>query len=276
MTKLSIITINYNNASGLLKTIESVINQTNKNFEYIIIDGASTDNSLEIIKNNSSFITKFISENDDGVYNALNKGIKNATGKYLIFMNSGDVFFDETVTETFLNATISSKDIYYGDAFYYTTEGYNRLEKNPENLDFWYLKTFGINHQATFFNKNLFNIIGFYNENYKICSDWEFLLKSIILHRATYQKIDKTICKYDFSGISANPKNHQLYLDEKEKIIQEWFPALANDSKLLDEIHSKRFQQVIRIKNSPLAWKIFKSLLTVFILFLPKNKKINA
>ena len=95
--KISIITINYNDAKGLYKTIQSVINQSFDNYEFIIIDGGSTDDSLTIIDQYKTKIDYFISEPDTGVYNAMNKGIKIAKGEYLIFMNSGDGFYDENV-----------------------------------------------------------------------------------------------------------------------------------------------------------------------------------
>lgn len=274
--KLSIITINYNNNSGLEKTIESIVNQTYKDFEYIIIDGGSTDASVETIKKYASKISYWISEPDKGVYNAMNKGIKVAKGNYVIFMNSGDVFFDKNTLEIAVNYFTSEKDIYYGNALYYNDKGYERLENNPENLSFWHLKTFGINHQATFFKRLLFEQIGLYNEQLKICSDWEFLLKALIKNQASYQKIQATICRYDFSGISANPANHNLYLAEKDSILKNTFSILYNDSFLLDEIHSKRFKQILHIKKYPISWKLFKPLISIFILFLPKNKKLNA
>ncbi len=274
--KLSIITINYNNNSGLEKTIESIVNQTYKDFEYIIIDGNSSDDSVESIKKSASKINYWISEPDKGVYNAMNKGIKVAKGNYVIFMNSGDVFFDKKTLEIAANYFASEKDIYYGNALYYNDKGYERLENNPENLSFWHLKTFGINHQATFFKRILFEKIGFYNEQLKICSDWEFLLKALIKNQASYQKIQATICRYDFSGISANPANHTLYLAEKDSILKNTFSILYSDSFLLDEIHSKRFKQILHIKKHPISWKLFKPLISIFILFLPKNKKLNA
>ncbi|WP_291275238.1 glycosyltransferase, partial [Flavobacterium sp.] len=99
MNMISVITVNYNNDNGLKKTIESVINQTYKNFEFIIIDGGSTDQSSEIIKNYQDKINYWVSEPDKGVYSAMNKGIKVANGDFLIFMNSGDVFINENVLQ---------------------------------------------------------------------------------------------------------------------------------------------------------------------------------
>ena len=97
--KYSIITINYNNADGLRRTIESVVSQTYADYEYLIIDGGSTDGSVNAIKEYEDKISYWVSEKDGGIYNAMNKGVKVAHGEYLIFMNSGDVFYNDRVIE---------------------------------------------------------------------------------------------------------------------------------------------------------------------------------
>src|ERR1700757_1115246 len=101
MPKLSIITINFNDQLGLSKTIKSVISQTISDFEFIIIDGASSDKSLDIIKHYADKISFWVSEKDNGIYDAQNKGIAKATGDYLLFLNSGDCFYNEHIVENF-------------------------------------------------------------------------------------------------------------------------------------------------------------------------------
>ena len=93
--RFSVITINYNNREGLNKTIKSVLCQSINDYEYIIIDGGSTDGSVDIINNNANFITYWVSEKDNGIYHAMNKGVAHAHGEYCIFMNSGDIFYNE-------------------------------------------------------------------------------------------------------------------------------------------------------------------------------------
>ena len=95
--KFTVITINYNNADGLRQTILSVVGQTCDDYEYVIIDGGSTDGSVEVIKEREDKISYWVSEKDGGIYNAMNKGVKAARGEYLIFMNSGDIFYDNKV-----------------------------------------------------------------------------------------------------------------------------------------------------------------------------------
>ena len=115
--QLSIITINYNNGDGLQRTIESVIKQNFKSYEYIVIDGGSTDKSIDVIKRNKNHINYWISEPDTGIYNAMNKGIRKATGEYLIMINSGDVLVNEDVLDTVFKKNNNS-DIIYGDVLW--------------------------------------------------------------------------------------------------------------------------------------------------------------
>ena len=125
--KISIVTINYNNPSGLKKTIESVVNQTWKNFEYIIIDGGSTNGDVDIIKSFDNQIDYWVSEPDKGIYNAMNKGIKKATGDFIIFINSGDNFTNSSVLEEVQSKLTSDFDIYYGD--YYRIKSNSKRRK---------------------------------------------------------------------------------------------------------------------------------------------------
>ena len=146
--KLSIITINYNNASGLRKTIESVVNQTSLEFEYIVIDGASTDGSIEIIKEFKDKITFWVSEPDTGIYNAMNKGIHSAKGKYCQFLNSGDSLVPPNVTESML-FNLPDSGIVIGNMLKKLTSGKIIRDKGPRNKK---RKRF-----AKFYSKNISN-----------------------------------------------------------------------------------------------------------------------
>jgi glycosyltransferase involved in cell wall biosynthesis len=114
--KLSVITINYNNCDGLRKTIESVVSQTFTDFEYIIIDGGSTDGSVDVIKEYAGRIDYWVSERDRGCYHAMNKGVKVAQGEYVIFMNSGDSFYTNDVIDAFVKEN-PTEDVLCGDMF---------------------------------------------------------------------------------------------------------------------------------------------------------------
>lgn len=269
--RLTIITINYNNKEGLAKTFESINNQTWSDFEYIVIDGGSSDGGKELIEKNPK-VSYWVSEKDSGVYNAMNKGIRKASGDYIIFMNSGDFFYDNNVLEKIQKQLNSDIDILYGDSVYFNDTGYRRIEVPPKKLTFSYFYTGGINHQAAFIKRNLFYDYFFYNEDYKISADWEFFIVVICLYNATYKHLEETICYYDFSGISAKPENLSIYHSEREITLNKYFSAFLDDLKFSQEARIKRIQQVMYIKKFPIAWRILKWMISLVLLFLPKFK----
>jgi len=207
--RLSIITINKNNSTGLEKTIKSVICQNYTDFEYIVIDGASNDNSVEIIKRFADKIDYWISEPDTGIYNAMNKGIRKAQGDYCLFLNSGDwLISSETLYNVFaeLNDLIPS-DIYYSDRI--NSDG--TLRKFPEVLSINYLLLYSISHQNSLIRRSLFLEHGFYNENLHICSDTEFFLFEIWKYKSKFTYIKTNISIFDPYGIgSINSPEHRV------------------------------------------------------------------
>lgn len=270
--KISVVTINYNNPQGLKKTIESVVNQTYKDFEYIIIDGGSSNEDVEIIKSYQNQINYWVSEPDKGIYNAMNKGIKQAKGDFIIFMNSGDNFTNLTVLEEVQSKLTFDFDIYYGD--------YNRIKSNstrrktyPEKLNFSFFYSGSLSHQSTFFRRTLFDEISYYNEDNKIVSDWEFYIYAICYKNVKYKYLNALICDFDFSGISVNPKFKKLENEERRAVIERYFPTFVDDYEKLALLNSKRFLQILHIQKSPFLWRVFKGLISLFILFTPKFKK---
>jgi len=197
--KFSIITINKNDASGLRKTCLSVITQTFKDFEWIIIDGASEDDSINIIKQYSDRIAYWISEPDLGIYNAMNKGIKKATGDYLLFLNSGDFLLHPwTLKEVFNEIkTYKQADVYFSDAVgnSYRTINY------PHNITLDFFIPYMINHQNTLIRRELFNH-QLFNEKYKIVADWYFFITELIQYKISFFHIKTNIAVYDTNGIS--------------------------------------------------------------------------
>ena len=197
--KLSIITINKNNALGLAKTCLSVVTQTYKDFEWLIIDGASSDNSVDIIKQYSENINFWISEPDSGIYNAMNKGIKQAVGEYLLFLNSGDFLLHPWTLQEVINElkTLNYSDVYYSDTI---KDNYN-IWKHPKKVT---LNTFlpgMINHQNSLILRALFEH-QLFDENFRIISDWYFFVTEIINYKISFLHIKTNISMYDTSGIS--------------------------------------------------------------------------
>jgi glycosyltransferase involved in cell wall biosynthesis len=272
MSKLSIITINYNDKEGLKKTIESVINQTWQDFEFIVIDGGSTDGGTQVIEQYKDKIDHWVSEPDKGVYSAMNKGIKAAQSEFLIFMNSGDTFYNEKVLGEIENQLTDDYDIYYGD--YYRIKS-NSIKKKtyPEKLSFSFFYSGTLSHQSSFIRRKLFYDIFLYNEDYKIASDWEFFIYAICHKNVPYKYLKATISNFDFTGISSIAKHKHVSNDERKKTLEKYFPLFINDYILVSELNSKRVQQVFYIQGFSNAWKILKGILNIVMFFLPKSKK---
>lgn len=215
--KYSIITINYNNKDGLEMTINSVLGQSFQDFEYIIIDGGSTDGSIDIIKKYESRIDYWVSEPDNGVYNAMNKGIRKATGDYLNFMNSGDAYHSSSALET-IAGMHSNDDIIIG-SYYETEKGVSHIIP-PQNITLLTLLKYTINHQATFIKKALFDK-RLYDESYMIMADAKFNFQSIIIDNCSVKITKDIIADYDTNGISSN---YELYKTERQRFLKELFP----------------------------------------------------
>jgi glycosyltransferase involved in cell wall biosynthesis len=219
--KYSIITINFNHRDGLRKTIESVIIQSCKNYEFIVIDGGSTDGSREFIEQYSANINYWVSEPDKGIYNAMNKGIKAANGEYLIFMNSGDTFYDEKALESSL--PYMNDDIVQGIAKNQDmSETPLCLVEIPGKTQ---LFSPSLHHQSCFFRKKLFEH-SLYDENYKIVADWKFYIEQLIFYHCTFLRMPVKVAIYEGGGISDTSKD--IDFEERKKVI-------AGIEKLLKE-----------------------------------------
>ena len=271
MNKLSVVTINFNDKIGLEKTITSVIHQSYAYFEYIVIDGNSTDGSKELLENYGQYITYSLSEPDSGIYNAMNKGIKVANGEYLLFLNSGDYLVDNDVLTRVGQFIDGTYDLYYGDAIFKDNIN-EQIVKYPNKLSFHFFTYNNLCHQATFIKKSLFETVFYYNENFKIISDWEFLIYAICIKNCTYKHIDEIICYYDFEGISSKDNSKDLIAKETKIVMNNYFSAFIEDYKIIEEFASKRVKNLIYIKKFPLAWKILKGFSNIILLFLPKQK----
>ena len=226
--KLSIITINRNNKDGLQRTIESVVSQTFQDYEYVIIDGASTDGSVDVIKQYADKITYWVSEPDKGIYNAMNKGILQAKGEYCLFLNSGDVFASSFVMEKLFETNPISEIVTGNMLKNYPDKQtidkgqlYARMVKNEKLTLLDFLKG-TINHSPTIIKRNLFDRYGAYEESYKIVSDWIFFLKTIGLNGVSVSYVDIVISYFDMTGISNI--DSELLNYERKKAIEAYVP----------------------------------------------------
>ncbi len=223
--KLTVITIVYNNAASIERTVLSVLNQTHPNIEYIIIDGASTDGTLNIIKKYEDRLAKLISEKDKGIYDAMNKGLALATGDYVLFMNSGDEVYDsQTVEKVF--ATSQNADIYYGETEMFD-ENWNSLgqrrHKAPENFT-WKSFKYGMNisHQAIYIKRSLTEP---YDLKYKYSADIDWIIK-IAKKASNIVNTHLYVAKYLVGGMSK--QKHRESLKERFEIFSHYYGFVAN------------------------------------------------
>ena len=255
---LSIITINRNNAAGLEKTMRSVVSQMGGDFEYVVIDGASTDGSVEVIRSFEASLgerLKWISEPDKGIYNAMNKGIRMASGAYLQFLNSGDCLCADDVTERMLGALKENgiPSILYGNMLKDMPDGRILRDRCFAGKDITFLGFYrgALNHSPAYIRKALFEEYGLYDENLRIVSDWKWFLQVIILGKETPVYVDMDVTLFDMNGISET--NKTLGKTERERVLNELFP----ESILADyEQWSFSIDQMKRLKRHPWAYRI--------------------
>lgn len=219
--KLSIITVNYNNRDGLQRTIDSVICQTFHGFEWLVIDGGSTDGSKELIEHHQDHFSYWCSEPDHGVYHAMNKGIAHAQGDYLLFLNSGDALYDKNVLQKVFDLQ-SDADILSGKAI--RNDNGQILHTYDESV-LMQLYTDTFSHQATFIKRSLFQDQK-YDESLKIVSDWKFWMESVIFKNAKVDYIDVVVVLQDMSGLSSdtNLSGVKQQQQERENILETLFP----------------------------------------------------
>ena len=220
--KISIITVCKNAENAIERTMLSVVTQScfNENIEYLIIDGASTDKTVEIIKQYANkYPVKWISEPDSGIYNAMNKGIKLATGEYLLFLNAGDYLVHYNILKSLINLFGNDAfDVIYGNILCVNPKSNEYSIKavgETLGINFFFVNT--IPHQATFYKKEVFEKFGGYNENFKIISDNIFNKKLLCEYKVSKKYVDQIISVFLNDGISST--NKELDLQER-KIFQ--------------------------------------------------------
>ncbi len=255
---LSIITINRNNVSGLERTIRSINSQTSTDFEYVVVDGGSTDGSVEAIERLASHFggrMRWISEPDKGIYDAMNKGITMATGDYVQFLNSGDCLAEDNVTANMLHSLEAKghPSLLYGNMVKEMPDGKMRKDIGFAGEEITLLGLFigTLNHSSTYIKKDLFVKYGPYDDCLVIVSDWKWYLQAIALgdEKPVYTDIDVTL--FDMTGISET--NKELAQKERLKVLEELIPApILNDYKRW----TPAIRQMRRIERYPWAKKL--------------------
>jgi glycosyltransferase involved in cell wall biosynthesis len=228
----TIITVCYNSSATIERTILSVLNQTCNFFEYIIIDGKSTDGTLDIIKKydeifkNKGISFTWISEPDKGIYDAMNKGIKLATGDFLFFLNANDVFYNEYVLENVTRVLEENKEIKF-------LFGNIRIVKDKKD---YYFPTYeritnvfsliinNICHQSIFYHKSLFELFGYYSKDYKICGDWDFNIKCLVKNKVSAGYFPIVITKFLWGGLCSRKDTEKQIKNEKRMLTKTYYP----------------------------------------------------
>ncbi|MDQ8004873.1 MAG: glycosyltransferase family 2 protein [Pedobacter sp.] len=229
---LSVITINLNNFEGLKKTMTSVFKQTYQNFEYIIIDGASSDGSVALIKEYQEKINYWISEKDSGIYQAMNKGIKQANGKFLLFLNSGDTLYHPNIlTETAAKIKDDNANIFYTDVNFVDEKlKFAWIKTYPKTVsDSFFIKS-SLCHQTMFIEKRLFEEIGLYKENYQLSGDWIFSFDAF-KKGSVFKKIDEIVlCNFVLNGFSSD---YKLSQKERGNFLHQCYPQYSEQYRLI-------------------------------------------
>ena len=257
--KYSIITVNYNNKDGLRKTIESVINQTCRDFEYIIIDGGSTDGSVDVLKEYDKDIDYWVSEPDNGIYNAMNKGIAHAHGDYLNFMNSGDCFYSTDILEK-VTKYQSNADFIVGKDYHFNEEkqkGHASIQ--PPRLTMMHFFMATLDHQSSFIKRSLFDGSP-YREDYRLVSDWIFFTEKIVKEGKQVTFIPNIICRREEGGLSGQQRERNR--KEINKYLHELLPTgIYSDYATLSKLDKTSLYRLFSIcddkrKRKAITWCI--------------------
>ena len=262
--RFTVITINFNNKDGLSHTINSVISQTNTDYEFIIIDGGSTDGSVDIIRKYEKNITYWVSEKDYGIYHAMNKGVAQAHGDYCIFMNSGDGFHSPDVLDSIANY---QEDIICGKVIKGNDTKASGLFRSSITLVD--LMRASLPHQAMIIKRELL-VNHPYDEHYKILSDWKFCIETIVFDNCSFRNLDVIVADYDTNGISTN--SNGLLPKEREQILKEMFPPrIIADYQRLFPVDDELLDQALLLTQTVGARKWVKRF-SYFILRLISKK----
>ena len=230
MLKVSLITISYNSSKTIYNTLKSVEKQSYKNVEHIIVDGKSTDNTLEIC-DSFPHINKIISEKDEGVYDAFNKGIEFAKGDIIGFLNSDDVYYDEDSLNHIVKNFDSKTDCVFGNLQYVNLKG--RVVRNWNSKIFRkgnFKKAWMPAHPTFYCRKNIYEKYGVYNPKYKIAGDFELMLRMLEKKRVKSKFIDRILVKMLSGGISNKGINSKM------QILKEEFQAFKDNNIKINKL----------------------------------------
>lgn len=240
--KVSIITSCFNREATIKDAIESVISQNYPNIEYIVIDGASNDKSIEIIKQYQQHIAKFISEKDKGMYEAINKGIKQATGDIIGLVHSDDFLYSkDTITHIVQQFERTGADLIYGNGLFVDFYNTNKIIRNwksgvysKKKIRYGWLPL----HPTVYIKKDCFQQLGLYDESFKIAADSDLLIRYLYESNLKISYLDEYIIKMRMGGLSTNPKKIKQKWSEDLKLYRNhgFMPLFTLGCKIISKI----------------------------------------
>lgn len=257
MPLFSVITINFNDSKGLEQTMNSVVRQTFRDFEYIVIDGGSSDGSRELIGKYAKSLAYYCSEKDNGIYDAQNKGWKKAVGKYCLFLNSGDYLADEHVLQRFADSCPVA-DIVYGDLM--VDNGRDPLYRlpQPERFSFDDLVYSTVFHPASFISRDLLEVRGGYDTDFRICADYDFFVDAILVRQCSTRHVAESVAVFNTAGIGSSAAHRNVHEAERNKALRKYFPEaeiLAARKRV-----KTRIPLSVRLRNSVLGVPLLDAL----------------
>lgn len=264
--KISVIIACLNAQDTIENALASVFNQTYKDIELIVVDGASNDGTVEVINKYKEKISYFISEPDNGVYDAMNKGIKLSPGDFLIFLNADDVFYDNQVLEKVAKVLMENSEIeiLFGDVEFISENGQSSRIQTYENVKSDFSFAFkNICHQCIFYHKDLFEKFGFYSEQFKIYADWDFNIRCItglVKNKAKAVYLPIVISKFKLGGICSNQENRKICKRERNLLLKKYYPKFRFFRFLVfaDNFFKKRFKIYTALKNTSFSQNFTK------------------
>lgn len=241
---LSIVTVCLNDRTGLERTLRSVVAQSWKGWELVVVDGGSTDGSVDVVRQHGSHIRAWVSEPDGGVYEAQNKGVGLASGDYCLFLNAGDHFVAEDVLERAF-AAAPDEDVLYGDVVY-SRHGFARRIRQADRPSIFFLMRSILPTQATMLRRELIERCGRHDTSLRIAADYDLLMKAFLVHRATARHVPVALSVHYQDGLSARPESRAVIARERAIVQQRYLPPLVL------ELH----QQYLALRERTLARRL--------------------